>query len=292
MAKKVEEDVEYFNETVKTVLQKNGLFVNQNYLYHYTDIYGLEGIIKNKKLWLSERNYMNDINDELFIQNYIKHYFKDPIHWEGSLLERELIPQKHQYIFSTSTEKDLIHQWAYYGSQQSFCIEFNRKALIDLFYVFNNKTDFYYGPVLYAENDLIKTTDNITKKIIDETISQYSNIVLEEIENIFEIYSSPEMKKQSKKVLHYFYSLIKQHGHYCEHEYRFTLQNNKSPSFRIRKGLFVPYLEIPFEPEKIISKIILGPNNCGDFAITNLEFFLKELGLSHIKVEKSKMRIR
>ena len=75
MAKKVKEDVEYFNETVKTVLQKNGLFVNQNYLYHYTDIYGLEGIIKNKKLWLSERNYMNDINDELFIQNYISRQF-------------------------------------------------------------------------------------------------------------------------------------------------------------------------------------------------------------------------
>ena len=57
-------EIEHFNETVKSVLTENNLFVTQKYLYHYTDIYGLEGIIKNKELWLSERNYMNDINDE------------------------------------------------------------------------------------------------------------------------------------------------------------------------------------------------------------------------------------
>lgn len=55
-------EIEHFNKTVKTVLQANNFFINQKYLYHYTDIHGLEGIVKNNKLWLSERNYMNDIN--------------------------------------------------------------------------------------------------------------------------------------------------------------------------------------------------------------------------------------
>ena len=44
-------EIEHFNETVKSVLTENNLFVTQKYLYHYTDIYGLEGIIKNKELW-------------------------------------------------------------------------------------------------------------------------------------------------------------------------------------------------------------------------------------------------
>ena len=79
LQKMEKKEIEHFNETVKTVLKENDLFVTQKYLYHYTDIYGLEGIVKNKELWLSERNYMNDVNDEKFIQDYIKHYFKNPI---------------------------------------------------------------------------------------------------------------------------------------------------------------------------------------------------------------------
>lgn len=38
-------EIEHFNETVKSVLTENNLFVTQKYLYHYTDIYGLEGIM-------------------------------------------------------------------------------------------------------------------------------------------------------------------------------------------------------------------------------------------------------
>ena len=283
-------EIEHFNETVKSVLTENNLFVTQKYLYHYTDIYGLEGIIKNKELWLSERNYMNDINDEKFIHDYIKHYFKNPINWKGSLLERELIPQKNQYIFSTSTEKDLINQWAYYGSQQSFCLEIDRKKLIDLFYHNNNETDYYYGPVLYAENDFKK--DNKIIKIIDGIISKYTGIILEDIDNIFEVYSSPDKKEQYRQVFQYFYSLIKQYGHYCEHEYRFTLQNSEKPNFRIRKGLFVPYLKIPFETENLISRIIIGPNNKEDFTERNLKYFLNQNGLNKIEISKSKMKIR
>ena len=203
-----------------------------------------------------------------------------------------MIPQKHQYIFSTSIEKDLIHQWAYYGSQEAFCIEFDREELINLFYSFNNKNNYYYGPVLYADNYFKSSINNTIKNIIDGIIAQYSGIVLEELDNLFEIYSSPKKKNEYRKVFHYFYSLIKQYGHYCEREYRFTLQNNKKPEFRIRKGLFVPYLEIPFEPEKLISQIIIGPNNREELAERNLRFYLKELNLESIKISQSRMKIR
>ncbi len=202
-----------------------------------------------------------------------------------------LFPEKKQYIFSTSTEKDLIHQWSYYGAQQSFCIEFSRKKLIDLFYNFNKKTDFYYGPVLYAELSVDKAENEKILKIIIDTLLELSGAVLKKIVNKGKRKYNENIE-QCSRAFHYFYSLIKQYGHYCEHEYRFLLQNNKKPDFRISRNLFVPYLKIPFEPEKLISKIIIGPNNREDFSVQNLKFFLKENGLEKITVSKSKMRIR
>ncbi len=286
------ESNEQFNRIIKTVLEKNDLFVKQKYLYHYTDIYGLEGIINNHKLWLSERNYMNDVNDENFIQNYLKHYFNDSKKWEDSILQSEMLPQKNQYIFSTSTEEDLIHQWTYYGSQQSFCIELNREALIDLFYESNNEIDFYYGPVFYVEEDFNNSVNDKIKRIINDVIKEYKGVILERLDNLSKVKTSAEKEEQYRQVFQYFYSAIKQYGHYCEHEYRFTLQSDTKPEFRVRKGLFVPYLEIPFEPEKIISKIIIGPNNKEDYLKQNLKYFLNEKGLAGIEVSTSRMRIR
>ena len=80
----IEEKIEIATNVLKNSFDEKNSFANPfkvsvyfalEVIYHYTDIYGLEGIIKNKELWLSERNYMNDINDEKFKQIAERAYF-------------------------------------------------------------------------------------------------------------------------------------------------------------------------------------------------------------------------
>ena len=278
-----------FHRIVKKVLDDNGLFVSQDSLYHFTDINGLFGIIEKNELWLSERNYMNDINDEIFVKTYVKRFFtKSKDEWEQ--FENELIPSKNQYIFSTSTDKDSIHQWTYYGSKDSYCIEFDRKSLIDLFYRFNKAKDLYYGPVLYENKKTFEIANNI--------ISEYSSLLYDK-NSIFKIDNDNfDDKKFSefKRVYQYFYSLIKQAGHSCENEYRFLLQNDNNPKFRIRNGLFIPYIvvnSIETTKKKLpIKKIYIGPNSYETNAKENLEYFLRKNNYENVVVDKSEMNIR
>lgn len=277
---------ERFHNIVKKVLKDNELFVSQESLYHFTDINGLLGIIQNDELWLSERNYMNDVNDENFIKSYVRKFFKDLEKSEWEKFETELIPSKNQYIFSTSTEKDSIHQWTYYGSNDSYCIEFDRKKLIDFFYHFNNEEDFYYGPILY-ENEQ-------TLKIANKIIKNYTSLISEK-NSIFNVDGDNfdnESFEEFKRVYQYFYSLIKQSGHSCENEYRFLLQNSCNPEFRVRSGLFVPYIKVNNGQKLPIKKIYIGPNCYETNAKENLEYFLKKNKYENVIVDKSKMNIR
>lgn len=278
-----------FHRIVKRVLKKNKLFVSQESLYHFTDINGLFGIIENNELWLSERNYMNDRNDEIFIKSYVRKFFtKSKDEWDQ--FENELIPLKNQYIFSTSTDKDSIHQWTYYGSKNSYCIEFDREELIDLFYTFNETKDLYYGPVLYENEKTLKIANNI--------ISEYSSLLYDK-NNIFNIDNDNfDDKKflEFKRVYQYFYSLIKQSGHSCENEYRFLLQNESNPEFRIRNGLFIPYIVVNsmkiMNKKLPIKKIYIGPTSYETNAKENLEYFLKKNNYNNVIVDKSEMNIR
>ena len=280
---------EKLHRIVKRVLKKNKLFVSQESLFHFTDINGLFGIIENNELWLSERNYMNDRNDEIFVKSYVRKFFtKSKDEWDQ--FENELIPLKNQYIFSTSTDKDSIHQWTYYGSKNSFCIEFDREELIDLFYTFNETKDLYYGPVLYENEKTLKIANNI--------ISEYSSLLYDK-NNIFNIDNDNfDEKKFSefKRVYQYFYSLIKQSGHSCENEYRFLLQNESNPEFRIRNGLFIPYIVVNsmeiINKKLPIKKIYIGPNSYETNAKENLEYFLKKNNYDNVVVDKSQMNIR
>ena len=278
------EENQKFHNLVKKVLQDNGLFVSQESLYHFTNINGLLGIITNNELWLSERNYLNDVNDEKFIKDYVRNIFKNLSQKEWEEYEIYLIPSKNQYIFSTSKEKDSIHQWTYYGLQESFCIEFERKKLINLFYRFDKKTDFYYGPILYGN----ERTLNIANKIIDEYTSLISNKNC-----IFNIDNFDEKGfSEFKRVYQYFYSLIKQTGHSCENEYRFLLQSESKPEFRISNGLFVPFIKVKAKGKLPIKKIYIGPNSYETSAKENLEYFLKNNGYNNVIVDKSEMHIR
>ena len=272
---------------VDYILQKNDEDIESEFIYHYTDGISLLSILEKNELWLTERNYMNDVLEEEYVLALIRDKFKNNPTFQGSLVDRSLHERTPQYFFSTSTEKDLIHQWGYYSTTDSYCIEFRRHEIRDYLLNFKEKYDnLFYGPVIYDKEK--------AEKILSDRLSDYEKLVIEMINsNEFD----PKNKRKrniAKDVYQYFYSLIKQHGHYCEKEYRFVFRTNRVPSFKIKTGLFVPYIKIGGENEnKIpINKIIIGPNNNEAIAIKSLKNLLDIKMYTNVNVEKSELKIR
>ena len=278
-----------FNTIIKDLFKTTNPLYEEQFVYHYTNLSSLLSIIENKELWLSERNCMNDVNDEKFIKDFLTHFSDNSSPIATNIISQLLdliIPNEHQYVFSTSKEEDSIHQWTYYGSNDSVCITFDRQALIDTFGDFFNWNKFYYGSIYYTKTF---DKDSETKETIYTVLSNYlrTSFLFKSAE------SNRNISDEYKKVFEYCYSLVKQQEHYCEKEYRFSvIPESAVVYFRERKGLIVPYIKVKIEPKKVISKIKIGPNNKEPMTEKNLRFFLEANKFDNIPIDYSNMVIR
>jgi hypothetical protein len=89
-------------------LEKNikNLKQEPEFVYHYTDIDASLEIIKNNELWLTDRNYLNDVYDESYIKDIIDEFLpslNSNFLTEGATLDDGGYQNpKKSYIFSTS----------------------------------------------------------------------------------------------------------------------------------------------------------------------------------------------
>ena len=91
---------------------------------------------------------------------------KDSPLFKGSVFDRNFISNKPQYVFSTTLEKDVSHQWLSYGGKDSICIEFDKDKLIEYFSeysindyidgIFRYKNYFFSSNVIYDKDKVIK----------------------------------------------------------------------------------------------------------------------------------------
>lgn len=256
-------------------------------IYHYTTGQALKSIVENQELHISERNYMNDILDEEYVRNIVNELIGNSIDFKGSIIEEKFFEDIPQYIFSTSCENDLIHQWAYYGNNDAYCIEFDTYELKQYFNdAIGNKKDGYFftGQVLYSEE--------LIYEIIEKIVERYKNKIVDSLSLSQDSVASNQELNLLKRMYKFFYFCIKQEGNYCENEYRFLLQTKRKPLFKIKNGLFVPYLIVKSSQHTIpIKSIIIGPNNNEIISKKSLEIFLKQSGYN-IEVNFSKLKTR
>lgn len=73
-------------------------------------------------------------------------------------------------------------------------------------------------------------------------------------------------------------------------------QINKDKAQKIfinKNGVLYPYVEFTNFPfDKIVEEVMISPYNNSELAVIGLKEFLREHNLEHIKIEKSKIRIR
>lgn len=270
-------------ELDKIIEQDSEKVNDDSYLYHYTDIKGLIGILSDNNIRLTQRNFMNDIYDQEYSTNVIIQQFEKIYGKKKAAIEYDsfniCFQDNSEYIFSLSIEEDSIHQWNYYNNGGGYSLAFKRKDIADsLRSQFEN---FRSAPVIYDP-------------CLQNKYSAYLIELMKTRRDCVDIDSNDHTLLHPDLYLSVLSSLFKQKHHACEREFRVSVvSNNKKIKFRDRGGMFVPYIEMAFQQEKIpIKTITIGPKVERGIALEGLNQYLESVGRSDIKTKTSELRIR
>ncbi|HCG7131604.1 TPA: DUF2971 domain-containing protein [Vibrio parahaemolyticus] len=102
-------------------------------IYHYSDLNGFTNIIRNKKLWVSATNNLNDYREVNWFVDKVFHRLNELVNPENQDLlnqfwELKTINSPMPYICSFSKNGDLLSQWrAYADDGQGVAIGFSRE---------------------------------------------------------------------------------------------------------------------------------------------------------------------
>jgi hypothetical protein len=241
---------------------------NDDLLYHYTDANGLIGIIKNKRIWLSNLHFLND-SSELELSKII---FNEIIVQKKIFFDKDIEGLFNKYIsknykmktcaISFCEEGNSLNQWqGYSGGVNGFSIGFDKKELKKL------------------ENQNIELIQciydrDIQKKMVEDIVNKIDK---EEINNIDDLSLWMESLTICEDI-HKIAPKIKNYHFYLEKEWRLVVNNiedqDNNYCFRNKNGI-LPYYEINIENYiyDLIKSIYIGPSENS----TKSEFGVVEL---------------
>lgn len=288
--------------------------MQEELIYHYTDINALKSILTNQKLWMTSHELLNDTEEFNDGFNRLKVSLNKTLE-NASLIEPtikalsymlELL--KNTIILSTSFSKngDLLSQWrSYTPSEGGFAIGFNRDKLnipykdnesyikfFDCIYdetekkrlseLFGEKTLLELNTRERFDKDLRTTFDHMMYHLLLFIISSKNNHFSEEQEVRLVTYIHKDLIEVDITMMS---SLTV--ANYSEGR---KLYSKKDLQFRSKANLLIPYIEQPFDITSI-KEIIIGPTANRESTVKSLEFFIKNLGLE-IEVKSSDIPYR
>ena len=271
-----------------------------NTIYHYCDLNGFLSIIKDKKLWVSAANNLNDYSEI--------NWFIDKVHKKLNTIvteeNKEYLNEFWQYktasspmpyICSFSKNGDLLSQWrAYADNGHGIAIGFNR----DYFNFFStpgvlSSVHTNISDVIYSESQQNEHID----EVINLILSPFKN---DEGKGMNFMNAVTFMDKYSR--------ICKNEAFLEEDEVRIIhtpmIMGDKEGGTRIHGGIsdlnyrvsaktITSYFELDFSGEKkhnAILDIILGPK-C-QFSRFDIELFLSLHGFGHVPFRMSNASYR
>lgn len=221
-------------------------------IYHYTDAMGLLSMAKNKSLWCTDVEYMNDANELRYAENLIKAKITEikkanPAHSQFfEILKEEAFRPFGEiydvYVFSFSEAKNRLSQWRGYGK---YCVGFNCEVPF--------RTDIHSNlPSEWPEARLRKILYSREEQeaIITEIIKGLFTLFqehLETAEHDYEVVANWYGGNFSNIIFEYLIS-FKDSTFEEEQEWRLVHldtkgSNRKEVKFRTRGEHLVPYIE-------------------------------------------------
>ncbi|MET1029668.1 DUF2971 domain-containing protein [Domibacillus tundrae] len=278
-------------------------------LYHYTSIYGLEGIIKNKELWLSKSEFLNDKLELKYTLDTIMmliEQFMGADKITEELVFKEWIKRSIQnkffsleiYTISLSTNKDSNLLWSNYANNDGYNIEFIYSELLHLLSE-NIAKSHEPKKVFIFPYAVIYNKEKQLKLLRKELINLYKIFLYAFDKNDESLYYKYGAKPLANIVTYSIF--FKDSSFHQEEEFRFAVYftdesyAKKVTKFRIRNGIFIPYIPLSVENynnRKFIQSITIGPKNSLDIAEAGMEHFLDNNDMTEVEVKKSKIPYR
>ncbi|MHA5498457.1 DUF2971 domain-containing protein [Pseudomonas aeruginosa] len=266
-------------------------------LYHYTDANGLLGIIRNKSLWATHIEFLNDsmefhsginsIND--LCEELEKAYrdSEDDVQRESSSLYPMIrnfvydnLTNRNLYTTSLTKSKDNLRQWmAYCPPNGGYAIAFNKEKILI------SGEDQRHLKVVCRLEDV-----DYHRKKLREFLDVDAIVECIQRNNFNPRLAGAELVH---KIL-FHCCAIKEAEFENEEETRLVVQSSTKKDhrsqFRTRSGVIIPYFDYPIELDWI-EEIIIGPTHHMELAQQGLKELLHKNNMS-CNVIKSKCSLR
>lgn len=248
------------------------------FLYHYTDIHGVEGILDSRRLLASHVRFLNDSKEPQYGLGKVREQVEKAgaVDRIGSLLSGGF----DGYVFCATTEGDDIGQWRAYCPNGGYSICFDHGLLAGN----AAAARFTIQKCIYEEEDQ------------EDLASQWVQLALDGYRRGDQYLRALSVTRH----VDYFCARFKDPALRQEREWRMVnapTEGGAVPTgWKVRGPLAVPVLEVRLggAPPFSIAKIIVGPQPHQDLAAEGLEKLLSVVGVSghKIEVEKSKIPYR
>lgn len=284
-------------------------------LYHYTSAEGLMGILGGEA-WVTERHFLNDPSEfsvatDVFLEVAGKHIddrdrlarFRRAFLSEASRCEKlgeigEELAFSGDYVMSFCLEDDSALLWSEYSDFQGYCLGFELGPLIDSF---GAKRIHWHGKVVYDHDVQV----DLIEKLIQ--CEYFDNPHFAEI-NSWDDFDEPK-SEDTEFIISFlcmdcsiYNMFFKRQCFEGEQEYRAIFSyihdgGRVGPEecypvdFRIRDGVLIPFVKMPFNAMGFVKSITIGAKNTSDIASVGLKYFLRAKNMS-VDVRKSEIPLR
>ncbi|KQN75026.1 hypothetical protein ASE94_01525 [Devosia sp. Leaf64] len=262
---------------------------------HYTDLAGLQGIVENKELWLSNAVFLNDPEE-------INHGIKMAQRVLNSLLKSTKTPdavskgrqkliadiakdfEKFQapdvFITCLCEDSDLLSQWRGYSSRQGVNITFDTNELLQM--LFGSNVELHQ-----VQYGMAATRAHLTALISDELPD-----IFDDFEFMMGDLSTTEIKAAFSKLVANLVPRFKHAGFQEEREWRLVMMNPEPEDilFRPRAQMMLPYVKVKLEDDfdlLPIENITVGPGMQDAAVAKSISYFLQANGYDPDIVDQS-----
>lgn len=296
--------------------------------YHYTSPEGLMGILKNREIFFTDAQFLNDYNErfdinhelDFFWQQHAKEYedqfcslirnvkidsFEDSY---GEYMNNNSQVISRYFVLSASGDGDSLSMWKYYaknGTYNGYNVSLFIPALVDEWIDEETGVAVRIGKVIYKSSE----KQEKVKKIVDKLYETWCLYELSEELNV-------KICKEYKAWIAYASLFFKRSCFEAENEMRFVAVAPKEElnelfyekldetkvkmyDFRNVNGVITPYIKMPLfgwsdSPSWVIDRIGVGP--CLDFEQKRqgiLQFVDSlEYEFEDLEIEKSQIPVR
>ena len=286
---------------------------HDGYIYHYTSVQAVQGILDNEQFWASNNNFLNDskefkytydlfekcilnnISNTAFRKNLVDTFRAEISKCEACWASLSEVLNGY-YVISFSTNPDNLVLWSEYANSMGYNLEFRFADLLKLF----PSNNMWHGKVVYNKEIQLQCL----QQALDESLTWRPEYRVSSI-NDFDEQTPYEIIAYLAMDMYVFctvYSMFfKQPEFASEEEYRFVffachesnefIKKTSKMYFRVKEDALIPYIKIPCKTLDALNAITIGPKNNIDIAMAGLKHYCREKRIE-IPVLKSNIPLR